>query len=89
MHRREKQTTSEKRQGAEQRRQRRERARTQMGRMLYDRDQTRYLLGNVSESTIRRLEHRNKLHPVRPSGSPIGKVFYSHDDIVAIARGEA
>jgi hypothetical protein len=80
---------SEKRRRAKQRRQRRERARTAMGRMLYDRDQAKFLLGNVSESTLRRLEKSGRLHPVKPSGSRVGKTFYRHEDIVAIATNSA
>src|SRR6516225_2543095 len=39
------------------------------GQLLYDRDQARRLL-RVSKSSLRRMERRGLLRPIRPTGSP-------------------
>jgi hypothetical protein len=71
----------------EQRRKAREAARSVSGRILYDRDQARFRLGNISNSTLRRLELSGRLRPVKPSGSPAGKTFYTDDNLREIAEG--
>ena len=58
------------------------------GRLLHDREQTRYLLGGVSNSTIRRLELARKLRPIKLTDSPRAKTFYTHENILEIAGGE-
>jgi hypothetical protein len=66
--------------------QRREHQRAQAlaarGRLLHDREQTRYLLGGVSNSTIRRLELARKLRPIKLTDSPNAKTFYTHENIL-------
>jgi hypothetical protein len=73
-------------------RQRRERQRQQalaaLGRLLHDREQTKFLLGGVSNSTLRRLELSGRLRPIKPTGSPSGKTFYSDQNVREIAGGE-
>jgi hypothetical protein len=56
--------------------------------LLYDRDQSGHLL-HLSKSSLRRAEKNNKLHPVRPTGSPTGKAFYSGAELLALIRGGA
>jgi hypothetical protein len=72
--------------------QRREHQRAQAlaarGRLPHDREQTRYLLGGVSNSTIRRLELARKLRPIKLTDSPSAKTFYTHENILEIAGGE-
>lgn len=54
--------------------------------LLYDRDQTRRLL-RVSKSSLRRMERRGLLRPIRPTGSPVGKVTYSGANLIELAHG--
>jgi hypothetical protein len=77
---------------SESERQRRERQRQQAlaarGRLLHDRQQARFLLGGVSNSTIRRLELRRKLRPIKLTASPSAKTYYTDENIREIAGGE-
>jgi hypothetical protein len=56
------------------------------GQLLYDRDQARRLL-RVSKSSLRRMERRGLLRPIRPTGSPVGKVTYSGANLIELAHG--
>jgi hypothetical protein len=76
---------------SESERQRRERQRllalAERGRLLHDREETRFLLGGVSNSTIRRLELSGRLRPIKPTGSASGKTFYTHQNVLEVAGG--
>ena len=58
------------------------------GQLLYDRRQACHLL-RVSKSTLRRMEERGLLEPLRPSGSPNGLVCYRGANLLQIAGGGA
>ena len=56
---------------------------------LYDRQETALIL-SVSVPTVQRMERSGILpNPVRPSGSPIGKVCHAGRDIIAVRDGTA
>jgi hypothetical protein len=54
--------------------------------LLYDRQQTAHLL-NVSRASLRRMELRGLLTPLRPSGAEQGKVQYGGGELLAIRIG--
>jgi hypothetical protein len=58
-------------------------------RLLYSRKQTQQLLGDVSIATLIRLERAGILRPKRLLNSPTGQVFYTHENVVEVARGAA
>jgi hypothetical protein len=74
---------SEKQRRAEQRRL----ALAAQGPLLHDRTQARFLLGGVSISTLRRLERKGLLRPLKPTGSAGGKTFYTRENILEVADG--
>ena len=55
--------------------------------LLYSREQARRLLGNISVSTLRRMERNRLLRPIRPTGARGGRVFYSAGNVISVARG--
>ena len=69
----------------EQRRDEREHER----QLLYDRHAAKRLLGNVSLSTLIRLERAGRLQPRKLAGSAAGKTYYSAADIDAVAGAVA
>lgn len=54
-------------------------------RLLLNRDQARRSLGDISLSTLHRLERRGTLTPIRLTQRETGKVFYSKTEIDALA----
>jgi hypothetical protein len=74
---------SEKQRRAEQRRL----ALAAQERLLHDRTEARFLLGGVSISTLRRLERKGLLRPLKPTGSAGGKTFYTRENILEVADG--
>jgi len=57
------------------------------GALLVERSEARKLLGNCSITTLIRLEEAGTLTPVKLSGSPNGKTFYEHAELVALSKG--
>jgi hypothetical protein len=57
--------------------------------LLYSRKQSRKKLGDISDSSVKRLEEQGRLTPIRLSRSPTAMVFYAADQVLALARGEA
>jgi hypothetical protein len=58
-------------------------------RLLYSRKQAAEKLGNVSLATLKRLEDEGILRPVRLNKRrPTSQVFYSHSNLMAVAKGE-
>jgi hypothetical protein len=64
--------------------QRRQRQRA-AAQLLYDRATTAHLLGDISTSTLIRLEEAGRLVPIKPSGQPNGKTFYSAANVRRLA----
>jgi hypothetical protein len=63
--------------------------RTQLRPLLVKRRDAARMLGNVTTTTIRRLEKDGLLHPVRINPrSPVAMVFFKYDEIVALAHGQ-
>jgi hypothetical protein len=59
------------------------------GRLLYDREQARFLLGGCSGAMLRRLEESGRLKPIKLTGSQAGKTFYSEQNIRDVAGGDS
>jgi hypothetical protein len=57
-------------------------------RLLYSRRQAQLLLGGVSVHTMIRWEHAGILRPIKPGNAPTGMTFYSHANLMAVARGD-
>jgi len=57
--------------------------------LIYSRKQSRKKLGDISDSSIKRLEEQGLLSPIRLSRSPTAMVFYAADQVLALARGKA
>jgi hypothetical protein len=56
--------------------------------LLVNRRDAARMLGNVTTSTIRRLEKEGLLHPVRiNTRSPVAMVFFKYEEVVALAHG--
>ena len=55
-------------------------------RLLYSRDQASELLGGFSLNSLARLEKAGALTPVRISGAARGRVFYRHNELMALAK---
>jgi hypothetical protein len=57
--------------------------------LLYDRAQTASLLGGISTATVKRLEQKGVLQPVRldPHAGDRTPVFYRASDVLALAHG--
>jgi hypothetical protein len=53
--------------------------------LLYDRATTSHLLGDISLSTLVRLEQSGQLVAVKPSGCENGKVFYTSASVHRLA----
>jgi hypothetical protein len=53
--------------------------------LLYDRRSTRRLLGDISTSTLIRLEQSGLLLVVKPSGRANGKTFYTSQSVHRLA----
>jgi hypothetical protein len=61
----------------------------QLTPLLYNRKQASQLLGNISEHKLRELERSKRLVAVRLNKhSPTAQVFYTHENLVALARGD-
>jgi hypothetical protein len=56
--------------------------------LLYSREQAARLLGGVCAMTLIRMEKRGVLKPIRLVPSANGRVFYTAENIAAVARGE-
>lgn len=52
--------------------------------LLYSREQARVILGGICVMTLRRLEARGALTPVRLNKSPNSRVFYRAADVQAL-----
>lgn len=57
------------------------------GALLIERTEAAKVLGNCSISTLIRLETAGKLTPHKLAGSPLGKTFYEHTEVVALSKG--
>jgi hypothetical protein len=68
-------------------RQRRQRQRD-AAQLLYDRTTTAHLLGDISTSTLIRLEAAGQLVPIKPSGRENGKTFYTAENVHRLAGVE-
>ena len=55
-------------------------------RLLYSRRQAKPLLGDISVATMLRLEALGVLIPIKPNGTPTSMTFYSHENLLAVAR---
>jgi DNA-binding transcriptional MerR regulator len=49
---------------------------------LYSRRQASELLGGMNVATIRQLEKKGRLKPVRPSGKKTGQVFFTAAELM-------
>ena len=56
--------------------------------ILYSRQQAARMLANKSIDYVKSLERKKVLTPIRPSG-PRGQVFYSRDELMALAKLQA
>jgi hypothetical protein len=60
----------------------------QQKQLLIPREQARHnYLGGYSIATCIRLEKRGVLTPIKLNRARNGKVFYAHDNLVAVAQG--
>jgi hypothetical protein len=55
-------------------------------RLLYSREEAKHFL-NTSESSLRRMEQKRILRPIRPTGSPTGKVHYTGQNLLEVVGG--
>ena len=55
-------------------------------RLLHSRKQVAELLGDVSISTIQRLEAEGRLKPIRLTKKPFAQVFFTHEQVVALVK---
>jgi hypothetical protein len=53
-------------------------------RLLYSREETQLLLGGISAPTLKLLEQRGQLTPIRLTGRKRGSVYFRHDEIMAL-----
>ena len=66
-------------------RQRCQHQRRDAAQLLFDRATTGHMLGDISVSTLIRLEEAEKLVPIKPSGRANGKTFYAADNVRRLA----
>ena len=57
------------------------------GDSLIPRSEAMKILG-VSDSTLRRLEKRDLLHPIRPTRTTLGRVFYRRSAVIDLTYVE-
>jgi len=60
---------------------------TEQPPLLVERAEACRMLGGISTATAIRLEAAGKLTPRKLFGAPLGKTFYAHKEVVALAKG--
>ena len=69
-------------------REQRRRHRQSVAQLLYDRTTTAHMLGDLSTSTLIRLEASGQLVAVKPSGRDNGKTYYTSQSVHRLAGVE-
>src|SRR5262245_12097517 len=80
-------TPEERERRRQERKQRRAQRIAAVPQLLYSRDQTAHVLGDVSVATVIRMEVKGVLDKVRMPGSPNGAVYHRAAQVHALASG--